>query len=360
MSDLPESSPKYINDIIPHPNGATMADSLCGPSNGAKNLLSHADRDRSLQQDRMVGGSNGGPATFRSQINRTGADQAFAGFQQNGHMEPALNGIPAGLPNHAFHFPGIAAPNAPINHPMAPQFATHQPVPAAHDWVNQFAGMNVDNQSAPASALGMAAQPLQAAQMHGGQTNMGYGFGQAGFASPFGAQQFGMTPQMPMHAPTTMAYGAQNQSFATMQHNESALDVDAFNKAFGDYDDTEFDAEIAKWAEKEVPAAEQVTTLPVQPVEEVAEQQQQEEVASRRREDEELARAAISILGSVEKNNSEKFKNSNFFELMRRIGNREVVVEGPNLVDSTTGETVVARSDDGNGAGEPGASTLGA
>lgn len=39
-----------------------MADSLCGPSNGAKNLLGHADRDRSLQQDRLVGGANGGSA----------------------------------------------------------------------------------------------------------------------------------------------------------------------------------------------------------------------------------------------------------------------------------------------------------
>lgn len=276
-------------------------------------------------------------------------------------MEPALDGIPAGIPNHPFHFPGIAAPMGSINHPVAPQFATYQPAPAAHDWVNQFAGMNVGHQSAPAPALGMAAQPHQAAQIHGGQANMGYGFGQAGFASPYGAQQFGMTPQMPMHAPASMAYGTQNQSFATMQHNESALDVDAFNKAFGDYDDTEFDAEIAQWAQKETPAADQVAALPVQQVEEVEEQQQQEEeVAPRRREDEELARAAISILGSVEKNSSEKFKNSNFFELMRRIGNREVVVEGPNLVDSTTGETVVARSDDGDAAEEAGVRTLGA
>jgi hypothetical protein len=269
--------------------------------------------------------------------------------------------MPAGIPNHAFHFPGIAAPMRPINHPIAPQFATHQPAPAAHDWVNQFAGMNVGNQNAPAPALGIAAQPHQAAQIHGGQTNMSYGFGQAGFVSPFGAQQFGMMPQMPMHTPTTMAYGAQSQRFATMQHNESALDVDAFNKAFGDYDDTEFDAEIAKWAEKEAPAGEQVTALPAQQVEEVSEQQQQEEdVTPRRREDEELARAAISILGSVEKNSSEKFKNSNFFELMRRIGNREVVVEGPNLVDSMTGETVVARSDDGGAAEEQEARTLSA
>lgn len=37
-----------------------MADNMCGPSNGAKNLLSHADRDRSLYQDRVIGAPNGG------------------------------------------------------------------------------------------------------------------------------------------------------------------------------------------------------------------------------------------------------------------------------------------------------------
>ena len=37
-----------------------MADSLCGPSNGAKNLVSHINRDRSLQQDRIVGGASHG------------------------------------------------------------------------------------------------------------------------------------------------------------------------------------------------------------------------------------------------------------------------------------------------------------
>jgi len=36
-----------------------MADSLCGPSNGAKNLVNHVNRDRSLQQDRMVNGAQG-------------------------------------------------------------------------------------------------------------------------------------------------------------------------------------------------------------------------------------------------------------------------------------------------------------
>jgi hypothetical protein len=36
-----------------------MADNLCGPSNAAKNLVNHVNRDRSLQQDRMVSGTHG-------------------------------------------------------------------------------------------------------------------------------------------------------------------------------------------------------------------------------------------------------------------------------------------------------------
>lgn len=32
-----------------------MSDNLCGPSNAAKGLVTHADRDRSHHQDRIVG-----------------------------------------------------------------------------------------------------------------------------------------------------------------------------------------------------------------------------------------------------------------------------------------------------------------
>jgi hypothetical protein len=38
-----------------------MADSMCGPSNGAKNLLSHVDRDRTHHQDRFVNAPQAGP-----------------------------------------------------------------------------------------------------------------------------------------------------------------------------------------------------------------------------------------------------------------------------------------------------------
>jgi hypothetical protein len=36
-----------------------MADNMCGPSNGAKNLVNYAGQDRSLQQDRMVNANIG-------------------------------------------------------------------------------------------------------------------------------------------------------------------------------------------------------------------------------------------------------------------------------------------------------------
>ena len=61
--------------------------------------------------------------------------------------------------------------------------------------------------------------------------------------------------------------------------------------------------------------------------------------------DESLVRAANEILGLVAENHSEKFKKSNFFGLMRRIGNREVVVEGPNLVDASTRRAVISMTE---------------
>jgi hypothetical protein len=163
-----------------------------------------------------------------------------------------------------------------------------------------------------------------------------------------------------MYGPSPMlahsAYGGQQQSTPLYKH-ESSLDIEAFNAAFGAYDDAEFNQELASWAEKKeeevVETVENEQSLgshPVQNVvpvvEEVVQQErnkEEQEAARRLREDEDLARAANSILWSVTENNSEKFKKSNFFELMRRIGNREVVVEGPNLVDAATGETVVSK-----------------
>lgn len=54
-------------------------------------------------------------------------------------------------------------------------------------------------------------------------------------------------------------------------------------------------------------------------------------------EDQELCKYANEVLHIMEEGN-DKFKNSSFTDLMRRIVNREVVVQGNELIDVATGE----------------------
>lgn len=285
----------------------------------------------------------------------SGADQAFAGFQSNNHIEPVM-GVPhigelghdrlVGAPNPMIasrpsapgaSVPGFAVQPPPpfaVASPVNPAAATHQAV-AARDWVNQFSTMQLGNANTQTSAPTMVSPQHRAPAFSSPQ------FGGAGaFAPMYLPFQHGPSQLM---TPGAM-YG--NQATA-MQHTESNLDIEAFNKAFGDYDEAEFKDELANWAkDKEEVEEEQTAQQGLQQdaphaAEEVAEAPQERENTRRIRDDEELAQAALSILNSVSGNDSEKFKNSNFLELMRRIGNREVVVDGSNLVNAETGEALV-------------------
>jgi hypothetical protein len=48
-----------------------------------------------------------------------------------------------------------------------------------------------------------------------------------------------------------------------------------------------------------------------------------------------LARAAQQLVDAVSDNQSEKFRNSSFVDMMRRIAAQEVVIQDNNLVDAT-------------------------
>lgn len=58
------------------------------------------------------------------------------------------------------------------------------------------------------------------------------------------------------------------------------------------------------------------------------------------RDDYDLRQAALGILNVLGPNQDEKFQNSSFVNLMRRICTREVVLEGDGLVDAATGTAV--------------------
>jgi hypothetical protein len=305
---------------------------------------------------------------------------AFGGFQQGGApmdaaFGPGLNmntiagarayGHPVpGVPTTMGHV-GPAAPAARLASP-ATGGASHQ------EWVNQFSGLQIGGGMAgpsaampvqmhqPAMAMMNPAMATMNPAMGIQQPSFGMGmYGGGGAPAVFGFQNPGMN---------TVA--AQQQPQAAVAQ-ESAIDVEAFNRAFGEYDDANFEAELADWTEKQKAANTEFAeaqdqwmaehgpraepTAEVKPptademevidanLEKLAQEQ------DKRRSDDELARAAVDIVNSVADNTSEKFKNSRFFELMRRIGNREVVVEGDSFVNAATGETVITSHDeDGN------------
>ncbi|KAL2136447.1 hypothetical protein VTI74DRAFT_3680 [Chaetomium olivicolor] len=346
-----------------------MADAMCGPSNGAKNLLAHVDRDRTHHQDRLVSTPQAAAgSSFRTQTPLgSGAEAAFGGFQQGAPTIDAAFG--PGLDMNAIHgarsfghpVPGVPSQLGHVG-PAAPAARLASPATggASHqEWVSQFAGMQLGPGAAgPSTAMPAQAHPATISPMN--QTMMQ--------PAPFG---------MPMYSTPQPMFGFQNPGMNTVTQQPqtdvahdpaAAIDVEAFNKAFGEYDDANFETELADWSEKQKlansefleaqdkwmaehgphtetaaqvkpPTAEEMEVIDAN-MEKLAQEQ------DKKRSDDELARAAVDIVNSVAHDTSEKFKNSRFFELMRRIGNREVVVEGDGFVNATTGEAVKTTHDD--------------
>ncbi|KAK1779662.1 hypothetical protein QBC45DRAFT_410642 [Copromyces sp. CBS 386.78] len=309
---------------------------------------------------------------------------------------------------------GFAQNNLVLNNPGAPAFhagqapgvfghavggvpATASPMhssgAAVHGWVDQFASMQL-RQDTTHAAPAMSSQAMSAAMstathnpMMGMQDDhMAYNthqFGSMGMGVGMG-MGMGMSMDDPfvMHDTGLNNFTHQQPQLGLNDHVETALDIEAFNKAFGEYDESSFEQELAEWAEKEKaekaqqqaqrefeaaeaewmakngptaennakvgpPTDEEMVVIDADLENLAQEQETKEEAEARRREgNEELAKAANAILTSVADNQSEKFQKSTFLDLMRRIGNREVEVDGDKLVDVVTGEQVNTSSSD--------------
>ena len=97
--------------------------------------------------------------------------------------------------------------------------------------------------------------------------------------------------------------------------------------------------------------------------EEPAVQEQQESNQSTREDDDALAATAQELLEKVEHNQTEKFRNSQFLGLMRKLRDREVKVEGDKMVETVSAtqihpkRTLTPDSGYDSGANTPIAST---
>ncbi|KAI5866088.1 hypothetical protein GGS23DRAFT_367790 [Durotheca rogersii] len=331
-----------------------MADSMCGPSNAMKGLAQHLDRDRALHQDRVTSANSssvdGIQQGFRSLgLGFNAANQQFSAFQ-GGHA--SLN----------THQPGPSLPLASA--PYAAQGPHYSQVPSFYkpgiptaategqNWAADFHQMNLGG---PASQIqpGVGGPGVVHPFASGVRT-----------AGPFMPSQMHLAPRNPIYTPPSFA-SPQAQVDISAVHQAAQLPLD-FNSDF-DFEAemrawmsingsaaeaAETDAQSERYAEAEVEAlrvataelaeqdlAEQDAALAAEEAEEALAAAEEQAAVRDEPDDSELALAAQQILDSVADNQTDKFKNSTFVQMMRNIAERKLVVRDNALVDSAPAPT---------------------
>ncbi|KAJ5787395.1 peroxin-20 Pex20-Penicillium chrysogenum [Penicillium paradoxum] len=307
-----------------------MGDALCGPSNALQNFQKHTSVDRTLQQDRLT--SRQSPVQgFRSQNPQEGIlDTEFAAFEGN-LAGPALPNL-----QHPAHFGG------PVHHAVAHHPAAQQAGNAG--WAADFQNLQI---SGPSHPVAQVQRP-----------NIAPAMAQGGWHTEFMNQNRGpmsqaqQTPQMhgayqPSFAPGYQMYGSSmnqmqplqamqpQQQNHTEQFDESAFEA-AFDQARADMElqGTDLAQKDTQQNLQETPEADVVEPV-VQPEirlgSDLIPQSGKQDPETRSRDADELARTAGQLLDSVRNDQTQKFQQSNFLALMRRIRDREVEVEGEDF-----------------------------
>jgi hypothetical protein len=264
---------------------------------------------------------------------------------------------------------------------------------AAHgdDWIREFGGIDLNQPAQPGYAAAAPAFPhMQHAQAPAPMyTGFQHGFG----ASPMAMQPMQVFPnvtsvfqgptnvhfhtraedavEIPAHMfeelESILQHGGDNDVDAQQSQDEEATLIESsdFNLAFSG-NDQEFEASMAEWMAEHgettaatPPTAEEWIQID-QELESAADLHDGRDLVTdaeviEKPEDHkqiELAQAAASILGAVDGNQTEKFKNSVFLQVMRRIANHEVVASGSDLVDAQTGVSIITGGAEGAPSGE--------
>lgn len=332
-----------------------MAESMCGPSNALQNFQKHSGVDRTLQQDRLV--SRQSPAQVRSVIIcQTLAANIPQGFRSSpgpnaGLLDPEFEAFQAGnLPlNPSFQHNGFS-------HAHPPPQSFHQAGPSA--WASDFQRMNI---SSPLPQFQQQSFVPQAQQRH---DTGGWHQDFARQQSQTGEQSMEQTTS---HTPLPFQYaGGMNigsrfigglatpLSEASSQQQKQPVEVfddEAFARAFDEAAQTEqMDVNQNTNQEQRSETGQDVM------LDETAERFMSEEAdqgvlfdqerigadaihdpysAEGREEQEDpdaLSRTAGKLLNSVQHNQSSKFQNSQFLNLMRQFRDKQAVVEGDKVV----------------------------
>nr|AAC23564.2 peroxin [Yarrowia lipolytica] len=300
----------------------------CGPSNALQNLSKHASADRSLQHDRMAPG--GAPGAQRQQFrSQTQGGQLNNEFQQFAQAGPAHNSFEQSQMGPHFgqqHF----------GQPHQPQMGQHAPM--AHgqqsDWAQSFSQLNLGPQTGP---------------QHTQQSNWGEDFmgespqshqGQPQMANGVMGSMSGMSSFGPMYSNSQLmnsTYGLQTEHQQTHKTETKSSQDAPFEAAFGAVEESitktsDKGKEVEKDPMEQTYRYDQADALNRQ-AEHISDNISREEVDIKTDENGEFASIARQIASSLEEADKSKFEKSTFMNLMRRIGNHEVTLDGDKLVN---------------------------
>ncbi|KAK8116140.1 hypothetical protein PG984_012642 [Apiospora sp. TS-2023a] len=322
-----------------------MADNLCGPSNAAKGLAQHFDQDRSRQQDHFHA-QNQPVESFRSPASHlaNAGNQHFNNFQGSPGAIPTLPPANLGpMPMAQMRGP----PNAAYMNPPHPAEMAQQKMQG--DWASQFQNMNLHG---PA---GMADQSSQSQLSHAHQVP---GMGNTAFM-PQNPMQMGpyampnggygqMGPMVPFGAFNNQAGGLMAPAGPVMETKEQK-EWRAQQMMDRQINDEEFDLALEEWMSSNQDTALLDRAEVLKTVQAGAQESKAEPIQSPQSETE-LARVAQQLVDSVASDESEKFRNSSFLSLMRRIAAKEVVIQDSNLVEAPTSDSANAATGSSTGS----------
>lgn len=324
-----------------------MSDAVCGPSNPLQQFRKQTQLDRTLQQDRLS--------------SRNSPSQGFRSIDaQPAQLDPEFEAFQAGLPPAELqHFQHSLLPHAFAAPPAGPSWATdfqrlqispspgpngfqvaHSPEPGAvsaagwaHDFRTHLATPSPRTQSVSPSPHAFQQRAR---------------FGLSGFQSQLAAPTQVDVVQAKGKAPVEYSFDDAAFEQAFDQAKQDLMhEVEPVQLAHGDSiietterEDTGFADALAK-----VDGAAREFSLQ----EERLRDQEAQEQAQQREDDDAMAATAHELLEKVAHNQSDKFKNSQFLGLMRKLRDREVKVEGDKMVETVSPpshkHTVIAPTD---------------
>lgn len=339
-----------------------MADALCGPSNPLQQFKQQTQFDRTLQQDRLT--SRHAPAQgFRSHDPNVGVlDPEFEAFQagvplpdlpQFQQRPPSFVG-PSHTPSWANDFQRMQISPSPAFQ----QQHVARPASANANWAQGFREHVA--QTAPRAQT--AAQSPQAFQqmarygMNGFQSNFAQPnympnvtskgkepateqYDEAAFAAAFDQASQDLLAegpdQMEVEQPAYEA-GASTADFDIDQETHVDKARRAAMEALRPHQrrlSQDLEAQRRESISQELKNFERLQDEPL--VEEVVIQEDAEQIEQHQQDDDDaLAATAKELLEKVEHNKTDKFKNSQFLNLMRKLRDREMKVEGDQMIET--------------------------